>query len=317
MGVLILTLALLTAASAQTHPAPPTQKSPTPPAKQKTIVFWDMSQHSVDFLLKNVPQTNPVRLAQLRQTFTDLQCRKSDLHEHAFAHGKNLLCTLPGATPADHAAPPSASETGTIIFIANYAHQGAGESVIDNWSGALMLPFLYHALSIAPRNHTFIFAEVEGEAGAKALFDSFPPEKRRSILGIVALDCLGLGPIQFYLSPFDSFENLHFNWLAHQLQQGALDQHIDLPVAAIPGRWFKVDVTREFRYHGIQSVLLHSVTWSNRNLPGSANDTYAAINPDAYYKSFSRLAVYAVELDKPWPPRPGDTPPKPSHGRRR
>jgi hypothetical protein len=319
MRILALTLALL-AASAQTSHAAPVHQSPSSPSsphKQKSIVFWDMSQNSVNFLLKNVPQANSVRLAQLRQTFIDLQCRNSNLRQPSFAGGKNLLCTLPGTPLSGPAATHLTSQSGTIIFIANYAHQGTGESVIDNWSGALMLPFLYHALSIAPRNHTFLFAAVQGDDGAKAFFDSLSPAKRQSILGVIALDCLGLGPVQYYLSPFDSFGNLNYNRLVQQLQQGRVDQHLDLPAAAIPGHWFKVDVTREFRYHGIQTVLLHSVTWSNRNLPGSANDTYAAINPDAYYKTFSQLAVYAVELDKPWPHRPGEAAPHPSTGRRR
>ncbi|HTV06781.1 MAG TPA: hypothetical protein VME86_15540 [Acidobacteriaceae bacterium] len=275
-----------------------------------------MSRSSVVFLLKHVPQTNPLRLAQLRQAYIDLQCSKSDLREQAFPGGTNLLCTLPAASTFPNEATPTAAGSKTILFIANYRHEGAGQSVIDNWSGAIMLPFLYHALVAAPRAHTFLFADVEGEAGAKALFDSFSRLQRNNILGVVALDCLGLGPVQYYLSPFDSFNTPGRDWLIHQLQQAAIFQHLDTPPSAIPGGWFKIDVTREFRYHSIPSVLLDSVTWKDRNLPGSVRDVYASINPDAYYRTFSRLATYAVVLDNPWPSPTGELPPSPSPRRR-
>ncbi len=317
MRTIVITLVLLAAASAQSHSRQPALGSPTALPNQKSIVFWNMSRTSVIFLLKHVPQENPIRLAQLRQAYIDLQCPKSELREQTFHGGTNLLSTLPAAPVSANAARTNAAGPKTILFIANYLHEGAGQSVIDNWSGAIMLPFLYHALAATPRAHTFLFADVEGEAGAKALFDSLSPRQRNNILGVVALDCLGLGPVQYYVSPFDSFDRPGQNWLVHQLQQAAAYQHVDAPLPAIPGDWFKVDVTREFRYHSIPAVLLHSVAWKDRNLPGSIRDALASIDPNTYYQTFSRLATYAVVLDNPWPSDSSELPSSGPFPRRR
>lgn len=260
------------------------------PQANRNIVFWQMSRQSVDMLLTGIPQTDSQRMAQLRQTFHDLQCRAPQLREQG---GVNLVCALTGS---------KADKEGTILFLANYAHQGEGESAVTNWSGALMLPFLYHALSAASRKHTFLFAEVEGESGARALFDSFTPAQRRGIQGVIALDALGLGPVQFYISPDDT--SAYFAWtrLEKPLLQAASDQRQAAPGFAVPGSWRKSDVTREFRHHNVPSMLIHSVTDAARQVPGSARDTAAAINHDAYFRSLTLLADYVVELDRIGPP---------------
>jgi hypothetical protein len=51
----------------------------------------------------------------------------------------NVICTLPGQTDS------------VILVGANFDHAEVGDGVIDNWSGASMLPSLYQALNIEPR----------------------------------------------------------------------------------------------------------------------------------------------------------------------
>lgn len=303
MRLLAFTLALFSAISfAQSSPSVAHHPPPSPKKNgESPIVFWNMPQSSVDFLLKYVPQTNPIRLAQLRQTFHDLQCRAPNLRELAFPGGKNLLCTLPAGRSSSLASPEQPQKPNIIVFLADYKHEGRGQSAVDNWTGALMVPFIYHALTVAPRIHTFLFAEVEGAAGARALLDSFSVEERRRILGVVALDCLGLGPLRYFVNSFDSLTGSDFNWLSFQLEQAALDEHVPAAVSALPGGWFKVDPTGDFRYNNIQSIVLFTVDFKSRKIPGSSQDTYASLKPDMYYENLDRLAVYAVELDKSWP----------------
>jgi hypothetical protein len=314
MRALALTFTLLIAAAAPGQNAAP--KPLQPPAQRQGLIFWNMSRPYVDFLIQHVPQSNAARFLQLKQIFTDLQCSPPRLREQPAPQGKTLTCTLPGNLSAAKPSQVSAPKPGTILFIANYEHEGSGQSVIDNWSGALMLPFLYHAVSASSRQHTFLFAEVDGASGAKTFFDSFTPQQRHSIQGVIALDCLGLGPVQFYVSPFDSFTEYNDSWLLHQLRQAAIDQRLAQPVSAIPGRWFKVDVTREFRFREIPSIFLHSVNWRTRELPGSGRDTPAAIDPGVYFNTFTLLAGYIIELDQP-PPALNATPSSPPRGRRR
>lgn len=322
MRALALTLVLLAVATAAQNTSPnQTQKTTRnlPKPAQHGFLFWDISRHSVNFLLQPVPQTNPLRLAQLKQTFIDLLCGATDLREQTFPDGRNLLCTLSAAAPEPSAAPTiadSSHESGIIVFLAHYEHEGSGQSAIDNWSGALALPFLYHALAATPRKHTFIFAEVDGEAGARALFDSFTPQQRHAIKGVIALDALGLEPAQFYIDPNDVFAtNSGWWWLQRQLFQAAVDQRLPVPASAIPGSWQKIDDTRDFRHHGIPSILIHSVAFKTRDLPGSTRDAGSAIDHNTYFNTLVLLAYYAAELDQPWP-SPFNAPSRPSSGRR-
>jgi Peptidase family M28 len=322
MRIFALMLVLVAVSSAQNTPQN-SAEYPQKTAQSGSNVFGIISHKAVDFLLQPVPQPDTIRFAQLKQSFTDLECSGSHLREQTIPGGKNLVCTLPGNAPATippsqpKGKPLSNPSFGTILFVAHYEHLGPGQSAVDNWSGAVMLPCLYFALASASRNHTFLFAEVNGEAGARALFDSFTPQQRHEIKGIIALDAFGLGPAQYYISADDSFGNYGYGWLLHQLLQAAADQRISAPASAIPGAWFKTDVTREFRYHGIPSILLHSVSWSDREIPGSIRDNASAIDHKIYFNTLTLLSYYATELDKMWPSSTGNAASRPSGGRRR
>lgn len=253
-------------------------------------------------LLQSVPQRDGLRLTQLKQTFTDLQCRGRQLREQSAPGGKNLVCTLPTTAPepssAISASPKGEPDPRTILFLAHYERQGAGRSAVENWSGALMLPFLYHALSAAPRHHTFVFAEVDGESGAAALFGSLTLAERGDLLGVVSLDALGLGPVQFYINPNDTYAYLARARLMHPLLQAASDQRLHAPREGVPGSWFKVDTGRTFRHHNVPAMLIHSVNWGTRQVPGSARDTPAAINRSVYMQTIRLLSDYTAELDR-------------------
>lgn len=287
--LLVLLLSVSLTASAQSRGADSARQHRRP-----NIVFWKISPKSVDLLLGSVPQTDVIRLAQLKQTFVDLQCRGKQLQEQTTPGGRNLLCTLPAAGPK---MASGKDDPSTILVLAHYEHEGQGRSAVENWSGALMLPFLYHALSAAPRRHTFIFAEVDGEQGAAALFGSFTPAQRHDILGVVALDALGLGPARFYINPNDGCAYLAWMRLEYPLLEATADQQFPAPDETLPGTWSKIDVTRIFRHHDVPSILVHSVAWSARDIPGSAHDTEAAIDRDTYMRTITLLADYAVELD--------------------
>ncbi len=313
MRALALTLVLLITAAAP-------GQNPAQKQEQKPALFrWNISRKDVDLLLKTVPQSDALRFAQLKQSFSDFECKGPQLRDQSFPKGKNLICAFPGIEPASKPVAP-----GIVLFIAHYEHEGAGQSAIDNWSGAIMLPFLYHAIFNTSRIHSFIFAEVDGVAGAKAFFDSLTATQRHSLEGVVALDALGLGPAQYYISSndikpadLDSSLAMRWSWLQQRLFQAATDHQPNAPLMAIPGSWYKVDITRDFRYHAIPSILIHSVNWNTRQLPGSTRDTVAAINGDTYFNTYNLLADYMVELDKPQPSAIQAAPSSSSRGARR
>jgi len=250
------------------------------------IIFWNMQRHSVDILVHTVPQRDAERLAQLKQTFHDLECKGDNLRERPVGEGTNLICTLPGTAP-------QGTKLETIVLTAHYEHEGAGMSAIDNWSGAMMLPFLYHALSAVPRRHTFVFAEVDGEAGSKALLRSVPGAR-----AVIAFEALGLGPPCFYIQPNGSLLSYTEAMLKAALLRAADEIGKPEPEASIPGSWFRIDDTRQYRYAGIAAILLHSVSRATKNLPGSVDDTAEKIDGDTYFGSYNLLCYYVVGLDQ-------------------
>lgn len=291
--VLIATI-VAAMASAQTSGSSPAAGHST------GILFWNASPKSVGMLLNSVPQRDDVRLAQLRQTFSDLQCRGSRLREQPAPEGKNLICTLPamGPTSSISAGPEQKADPKIILFLAHYERNGSGQSAVEDWSGALMLPFLYHALSAAARRHTFFFAEVDGEAGADALYKSLTLAQRNDLVGVISLDALGLGPAQFYINPNDTYSYLAEMRLLPSFFQAAADQGQSPPRRAAPGGWFRVDAGRVFRHHNIPVMLIHSVDWDTRQVPGSVRDSAAAINRVVYMQTIGLLSDYAAELDR-------------------
>jgi hypothetical protein len=246
------------------------------------IIFWNMQRHSVDMLVRHVPQRDADRLAQLKQTFHDVQCTGDNLRERPAGEGTNLICTLPGT-----AEPGTKLET--IVLTAHYEHEGAGMSAVDNWSGAMMLPFLYNALAAVPRQHTFVFAEVDGEAGSKDLIRAVP-----GVRAVIAFEALGLGPLCFYIQSSGSVPSYTEALLKAALLRAADEIGKPQPEASIPGSWFRIDDTRQYRYAGVAAILLHSVSKETKHLPGSVDDTAQKIDTDAYFGSYKLLCYYVV-----------------------
>jgi Zn-dependent M28 family amino/carboxypeptidase len=63
----------------------------------------------------------------------------------------NVSCVLPG------------SSGKVIIPGAHFDHVSEGHGVVDNWSGASLLPALYQAVKNEPRKHTYMLMGFTGE----------------------------------------------------------------------------------------------------------------------------------------------------------
>jgi Zn-dependent M28 family amino/carboxypeptidase len=272
MRPLAISLAiLLMAASANA------QKKPYP-------IFRALDQKTVETMVLGVPQSNPLRLAQLKRAFQDVEC--TNLLEQPAPQGSNLVCTLPGKS------------TDTVLIAAHYRHVGEGMSAVDDWSGSIMLPLLYRALTATPRQHTYTFAAFAGDDAIKVFLASLSSAQRRSIKAIIALDALGLGPMRFYIHMSQTVLTPAENSLRAQLFEAADNQGLQPPESSIPDSWFHIDDTKEFRYHGIPAILMHSVDGSKRHLPGSRDDDAKAIDVNAYFASYMTLCYYLVGLDQ-------------------
>jgi VWFA-related protein len=230
-----------------------------------------------------VPSADAERFSRLRAMFSGQGC--THIEEEPVGHhaGNNLICTLPG------------NDAATILVVAHFEHEGKGAGAVENWSGAAMLPLLLHALSATPRNHTFVFAAVDGARGARTFMNN-RRATRRQFRAMFALEDLGLGPAKYCA----------FNWaplqefgLAQFLSDASTLLHPDAPLerTGCPDL-LKIDDTRVFREVDIPALVIHSMTLSERSLPGSAADTAAAINGDSYYESYQLMATYLAALDR-------------------
>lgn len=117
------------------------------PAATQNIEYARLHQSVLERRLTNFPTTNAERKEKLYQLFELAGCAGEHLTEQKVKGSKlpNVICTLPG-------------ESGRVILIgAHFDTVPAGDGVVDNWTGAVLLPSLYESLKTIPRQHTFVF----------------------------------------------------------------------------------------------------------------------------------------------------------------
>ena len=87
------------------------------------------------------------REATLFKIFVEAGCPAANLSEQPVPKRKqpNVICVLPGDT-ADE-----------IVIGAHFDHVPAGSGVVDNWSGASLLPSLFQSLVGSRHKHAFVF----------------------------------------------------------------------------------------------------------------------------------------------------------------
>jgi Zn-dependent M28 family amino/carboxypeptidase len=137
------------------------------------------------------------RGATLKRLFLDAGCDGEHLSEQPVEESKlpNIICVLTG------------SSGRVIIAGAHFAHVRAGDGVVDNWSGASLLPSLYQAVKIVPRKHTCIFIgftdEEKGEVGSRFYAQHMTKDEVASADAMVSMDALGLAPPEVWAGHSD------------------------------------------------------------------------------------------------------------------
>ena len=260
-----------------------------------SIVYWSIHREQIEKILRLAPQDNAARLTELRSIFKDGEC-KGDLMRNQIVprkhnrSGENLICSL-----------TSENSKGTILVVAHYEHEGEGMSIVDNWSGAMMVPLLYFSLRIAPRAYHFVFVALDGKDGAKTYLNSLSKEEKRQMKAVIALDSLGVGDLCYYsITDFNERINYASSKLQAALIQAAfLSGMKPAPYLSDPQRWIGLDDTTEFRHAKFPVLTIHSISdpLKRHNLPRSKDDTITAIDIDKYYETYRALCVYLGYLD--------------------
>lgn len=90
---------------------------------------------------------------------------------------------------------------------AHFDRASESDGVVDNWSGASLLPSLYEAVKIEPRRHTYIFIgftdEEQGEVGSRFYARQMTKEQVAMTDAMVNMDTLGLAPTEVWASHSD------------------------------------------------------------------------------------------------------------------
>ena len=280
-GALVACITCAGCASAQTSPQ---------------IHFRLQKREAVEAHLKSFSTQNSEREALVRKWLAESGCKAANLSEQALDRKlpPNVICVLPGETQE------------VIVVGAHTDHVDSfGDGVVDNWTGAVLLPALFYSLSAQPRHHTLIFvgfsAEEKGLVGSRYYVDHLTREQRSHIEGMVNFDSLGLGPTEVWASHADKA-------LLDALMTTATSAH-RLLATVNPDNSASAD-SESFASYQIPRITLHSVTQQTWSILHSPFDKLAAIKMNDYYDSYKLIAEYLAYLDDTLKPPPAPKPDK-------
>lgn len=247
-----------------------------------TFKFNQLSREEIKKDLFSFAEKNSKREKQLREMFAAAGCAPAQLKEEQYQRWTppNVICTLPSSSPSE------------IVVSAHTDHADLGTGIVDDWSGAALLPALLESLRTAPRRHTFVFAgfsdEEHGLVGSKHYAERLSPKQISGIKAMVNLECLGLGPSEVWA---DRANPLLLRGLIAIANLKKIDLH-GVNVENIGD-----DDTHPFLQRHVPVITIHSVTADNWTILHSPRDAPAAIHFDDYYDTYRLVAAYLAYLD--------------------
>jgi putative aminopeptidase FrvX len=254
-------------------------------ATAETLRFNPVSRAVVETRLGKYSGNDSQREAALKQMFVETGCDDQHLSEQPVKGSKlpNVICVRPG------------SSDKVIIVGAHFDHVSAGDGVVDNWSGASLLPSLYEAVRIEPRKHTYIFIgftdEERGEVGSRFYAHQMTKEQVAATDAMVNMDTLGLAPTEVWASHSDKRLTGTLAYIGKQL---------NLPVTGVNVEQVGNTDSVQFSERRIPSITIHSLsqeTW-NAHILHTPKDKLSAMRLDDYYQTYRLLAAYLVFLDQ-------------------
>jgi hypothetical protein len=249
------------------------------------VHYSRVSRDVIEARLHQYGGDNAQREATLKQMLIQAGCNEKHLSEQPVKGLKqpNVICVLPG------------SSARTIIVGAHFDRVPRGDGVVDNWSGASLLPSLLQSLHGQPRTHTYVFigfaGEESGEIGSHFYVQHLTPDEVAATDAMVNLDTLGLSPTKVWGSHSDKLLVGALGYMAKQLND---------PVSIEDVEQVGSSDSEQFAVRKIPRITVHSLTqktWDARILH-TPNDKISQINLDDYYQSYGLLAAYVAFLDQ-------------------
>jgi putative aminopeptidase FrvX len=244
-----------------------------------------VSREVVEARLRKYIGSNKQREATLKQMFAEAGCDDQHVSEQPVKGSKlpNVICILPG------------SSDKVIIVGAHFDRVSEGDGVVDNWSGASLLPSLYEGVKIEPRKHTYVFIgftdEEQGEVGSHFYAQQMTKEQVAATGAMVNMDTLGLASTEVWASHSDKVLYGALIYIAKQL---------NVPVTGVNAEQIGSTDSEQFRERKIPSITIHSLTqetW-NAHILHTSKDKLSAMRLDDYYETYRLLAAYVAFLDQ-------------------
>jgi len=249
----------------------------------QTLRYSLVPRETIEARLRQYSDKNAQREATLKQLFIEAGCAEHLSEQHVSdSRLPNIICVLPG------------SSDKVILVGAHFDHVSAGDGVVDNWSGASLLPSLYQILKLAPRQHTYIligFTDEEvGEVGSHFYAHEMTKTQVAATDAMVNMDTLGLGTTEVWASQADKTLTSFLIYIAKQLNAPLSGANVD-----------QIGSTDsvQFAERKIPSITIHSLTqqaW-NDGILHSSKDKISAMNLDNYYQTYQLVSAYLVFLD--------------------
>ena len=247
----------------------------------QTVQFSVVPRATVEKRLEAFPTKNPQREPALRRIFEEAGCPPGELTEQPVKGLKapNLICTFPGEMESE------------IVVGAHFDLEEAGQGVVDNWSGASLLPSLYEGLSMFPRRHSFRFVSFAGEEKGMLGSQAYVRQMMKTgetAVAMVNLDTLGLTESEVWVHRADPK-------LVKLLELTAAATM--LPVSAMNVDSVGSTDSESFREKKIPAITIHSLTTETLPILHSSKDRLEAIHRDEYYRTYRLVLAYLAVLD--------------------
>lgn len=224
---------------------------------------------------------NAKRHDTLRALFEQVGCTDVKDAPVAKENIPNVVCVLKGETDR------------TIIVGAHFDSVDAGDGVVDNWSGASLLPSLFDGLRAHPRTHTFIFIgfsqEEKGLIGSEDYANKMTKEEIARTDAMINMDTLGLGPTAVWGNRADK-----------RLTKDILNvaATLDMKLRNVNFETVGSTDSESFARKKIPALTVHSITPQTDKYLHSPDDKIEHIDIPEHYKTYRLVTKYLAYLDK-------------------
>jgi hypothetical protein len=244
---------------------------------------------------EHAPANRQNRAARIRQLFVEAGCGRDRLSEQPLENmaGTNVICRLPGKSKE------------SIIVGANYSPE-----VLDNWTGACLLPSLYQSLVNRKRHHTFIFiAFADGNrdlAGSQFFAGQMNQADVDRTEAMINLDALGLSPTKISSSVSDKKLVESFFTVVYALKQ--MGSQVDLSKAvAVDSEPFALRHIPQITIHSLTQDAVAGLQIPEQPLVSAGDPEFAHVDPgfrsSFYYNSYHLISGYLAYLDETLKPK--------------